>query len=82
MRKIININENWEFIKNTDKLEATENIENISLPHTWNGIDGQDGGNDYFRGKCLYRKNISKKDLPESEKYYLEINGANSSVIC
>ena len=79
MRKIININENWEFIKNTDKLEATENIENISLPHTWNGIDGQDGGNDYFRGKCLYRKNISKKDLPESEKYYLEINGANSS---
>ena len=79
MRKIININENWEFIKNTDNLEATENIENISLPHTWNGIDGQDGGNDYFRGKCLYRKNISKKDLPESEKYYLEINGANSS---
>ena len=79
MRKINNINENWEFIKNTENLEATENIENISLPHTWNGIDGQDGGNDYFRGKCLYRKNISKKDLPESEKYYLEINGANSS---
>ena len=79
MRNIININENWEFIKNTENLEATENIENISLPHTWNGIDGQDGGNDYFRGKCLYRKNISKKDLPESEKYYLEINGANSS---
>ena len=74
MRTVLNINDSWEFIKNCDNLECTENIEKISLPHTWNGIDGQDGGNDYFRGKCLYRKEISKESLPKSEKYYLEIN--------
>lgn len=22
----------------------------VNLPHTWNAIDGQDGGNDYYRG--------------------------------
>ena len=25
----------------------------VDLPHTWNAIDGQDGGNDYFRGSCV-----------------------------
>ena len=22
----------------------------VCLPHTWNALDGQDGGNDYWRG--------------------------------
>ena len=22
----------------------------VALPHTWNNLDGQDGGNDYWRG--------------------------------
>ena len=24
----------------------------VDLPHTWNGKDGQDGGNDYMRDQC------------------------------
>ena len=28
--------------------------ETVPLPHTWNAMDGQDGGNDYFRGECAY----------------------------
>ena len=27
----------------------------MDLPHTWNNIDGQDGGNDYWRGICIYK---------------------------
>ena len=42
-------------------------------------LDGQDGGNDYFRGKCCYARRIVKDELPEAEKYVLEICGANSS---
>ena len=27
-----------------------EALTQVALPHTWNNLDGQDGGNDYFRG--------------------------------
>ena len=77
MRKILNVNSNWEFIKNCENPESEKEI--INIPHTWNAIDGQDGGNDYYRGKCLYKKLINKLELPNAGKYYLEINGANSS---
>ena len=26
----------------------------VDLPHTWNALDGQDGGDDYYRGTCTY----------------------------
>jgi len=51
----------------------------VNLPHSWNGIDGQDGGNDYHRGTCYYAKTLDKMDLPAADRYYLEIRGANSS---
>ena len=79
MRKIINVNEGWNFNKNSTDVNAKENGEVINLPHTWNATDGQDGGNDYFRGSCVYSKTFNKADLPEGELVYLEITGANSS---
>lgn len=42
-------------------------------------LDGQDGGNDYFRGTCRYAKSFSRASLPAAARYFLEINGANSS---
>ena len=78
MRQILNLNENWLFAKDTADVSVREG-DIINLPHTWNATDGQDGGNDYFRGACLYVKTIKKADLPESDRYYLEICGANSS---
>ncbi len=78
MRKITNLNENWRFVKGTADINA-EGGEIISLPHTWNATDGQDGGNDYFRGSCLYVKTLKKENLPKASRHYLEIRGANSS---
>jgi len=51
----------------------------VNLPHSWNAIDGQDGGNDYFRGTSHYAKTFAKSELPEAAQYYLELRGANSS---
>ena len=79
MRKIIQFNDNWHFWKNESDVNVKDGGENISLPHTWNATDGQDGGNDYFRGTCLYKKVFRSDELPKADKYYLEINGANSS---
>ncbi len=81
MRNILNLNANWQFAKNVPNFpaEKPEVFEAVNLPHTWNATDGQDGGNDYFRGSCLYQKKLIKAELPENEKYFLEICGANSS---
>ncbi len=78
MRNIVNLNSDWLFVKNTTDISLCEG-EKISLPHTWNAEDGFDGGNDYFRGSCLYKKTLEKSSLPEADLYYLEFRGANSS---
>ena len=78
MRQILNINDNWLFVKNTADI-SIRNGETVNIPHSWNAVDGQDGGNDYFRGSCLYVKTLKKADLPESDLYYVEFRGTNSS---
>ncbi len=81
MRNIININRKWAFTKMADAIpqELPLNWDFVNLPHSWNAIDGQDGDNDFYRGTCYYAKKINKTDLPETDRYYLEIKGANSS---
>ena len=80
MRTIWNINADWAFVKDMAHVPAgvPEGAEHINLPHSWNALDGQDGGADYFRGSCCYLKQITE-ELPEADRYYLEIRGANSS---
>ena len=78
MRVIQSLNENWLFIKDTADITLREGVL-VNLPHTWNAEDGFDGGNDYFRGSCLYVKTLEKAALPEADLYYLEFRGANSS---
>ena len=67
MRTILNFNDGWVFRKDVSAAPAAlpAEWEAVNLPHTWNAIDGQDGGNDYFRGTCCYAKAISKAELPE-----------------
>ena len=51
----------------------------VNVPHTWNGIDGQDGGNDYHRGTCYYLKMIPEELLKKDKVNYLEFDGVNST---
>ena len=81
MRNIVNINRKWVFSKEATEVPVSIDIKwnFVNLPHTWNGIDGQDGGNDLYRGTAYYAKKLNKLSLPEADRYYLEIQGANSS---
>ena len=59
-----------------------EALQAVALPHTWNNLDGQDGGNDYWRGIGTY-----EIDLPAptpGKKQYIELQGANhvATVYC
>ncbi len=78
MRKITELSSNWFFVKNAKDVSEASTAEGIpvSLPHTWNAIDGQDGGNDYYRGTCWYRTNLERPELKDGEKAYLEFDGA------
>ncbi len=81
MRQIININGKWSFTKQTTEIPASidPKWDFVNIPHCWNAIDGQDGGNDYYRGTAIYAKELSKEALPAADRYYIEIQGANSS---
>lgn len=81
MRKVYNFNTKWAFSK-----EATEVPKSmpkkwywVNLPHTWNNIDGQDGGSDLYRGTAYYANELEKIELPEGSQYFLEFLGVNSS---
>ncbi|MGN0322873.1 MAG: glycoside hydrolase family 2 protein [Oliverpabstia sp.] len=78
MRNISSMNENWKFVKTAaDAVSAAAaEGETISLPHTWNAIDGQDGGNDYHRGTCWYVKEFAKPEKKDSDRVYIEFLGA------
>ena len=53
MSKTILLNHsNWHFTKENTGIPTAIMGEAITLPHTWNAVDGQDGGNDYYRGTC------------------------------
>ena len=81
MRQILNFNTKWAFSKEADSVpeHMSERWYWVNLPHTWNAIDGQDGGNDLYRGTAFYAKELEKSELPEADLYYLELCGANSS---
>jgi len=54
----------------------------VALPHTWNALDGQDGGNDYWRGIGTYT--IDLPDPIQGKRQYIEFQAANhvATVYC
>lgn len=52
MRKIINLNDNWQFIQKDVGLVNVmpTDWQTVNLPHTWNAVDGHDGNGSYDRG--------------------------------
>lgn len=81
MRTIYNFNTKWAFSKEAEEVPSVmpQKWYWVTLPHTWNDIDGQDGGNDLYRGTAYYAKEVEKIELPEGDQYFLEFLGANSS---
>ena len=74
MRTIINLMDHWRFTGPDGKTVP------VQLPHTWNAQDGQDGGNDYWRGSCTYRTSFSCPDFdPASQQVWLQFDGVNAS---
>ena len=81
MRKIIPLNKGWAFTRQADvpPTQMPQTWPLVDLPHTWNALDGQDGGNDYDRGTGYYAKTFPRASLPDACRCYLELQGANAT---
>lgn len=77
MRRIVCWNSDWSFRK-----EGVPDWEAVSLPHTWNALDGQDGGGDYYQGIGWYRKTFTMK--PDGTQVYIRFGAVSkmATVIC
>ena len=74
MREITKIMKGWEFT-GPDGTTTT-----VDLPHTWNARDGQDGGNDYWRGTCIYRTRFAAPQFnTASYQVWIQFDGVNAS---
>ncbi len=79
MRKVIELNEGWRFIREDAGLpvELPRDWERVDLPHTWNAVDGHDGKGDYYRGKCWYAKSFETPRQPlAGGRVYVEVLAA------
>ncbi len=73
MRKIIDFNEGWKFKKAAEATFAP-----VTLPHTWNAKDGQDGGDDYYRDECQYIKRFKLEEFdPETQDAFMDFGAIN-----
>ena len=73
MRTAQLLNKDWRFIYHNGT------VQNVDIPHTWNASDGQDGGNDYYRGTCVYEKSFPAPTYGADERVYLQFDGVNAS---
>ena len=74
MRQETLLNQNWIFT------HGDGSVQKVNIPHTWNALDGQDGGDDYWRGTCTYEKQFPCPVFDRGEQQvYLEFAGVNAS---
>ena len=82
-RLIQNLNAGWKFsidaVEGAQTQPATQPARHpISLPHTWNNLDGQDGGDNYHRGLGTYRRSLIIPEDARGKRLFLRFGAANT----
>jgi beta-galactosidase len=77
----INLDVGWKFLR--QEAAGASNVvfddsgwTDVSLPHTWNNLDGQDGGNNYYRGIGWYRTHCPVAGVLTNREFFLKFDGA------
>jgi beta-galactosidase len=71
----------WRFIRQDVADAQNSNFDDsawsvINLPHTWNNLDGQDGGKNYYRGIGWYRVHCAVDGSYTNRHFFLKFDGA------
>jgi beta-galactosidase len=81
-RLVVDLNPDWKFIRQDEpgaeqKAFDDSGWQSIDLPHTWNNFDGQDGGNNYYRGIGWYRLHLKADPSWAGKELYLKFDAAS-----
>jgi len=80
-RLLVNLSPGWKYL-GADDAHAMEPAcddsawQPVDLPHTWNGLDGEDGGANYRRGPGWYRRHVIPDARLAGKQLYLQFDGA------
>ncbi len=82
-RETIDFNGSWKFVKggaiDCNKVQYDDSAwATLDLPHTWNNLDGQDGGSNYYRGTGWYRKHFLIGSEYKNKQLYIQFEGVNT----
>jgi beta-galactosidase len=77
----VNLDSGWRFIRQDVAGAQTDGFDDstwslAALPHTWNNLDGQDGGNNYYRGIGWYRAHYLMDGSLTNRHFFLKFDGA------
>jgi beta-galactosidase len=81
-RSLVNLNQGWRFLAGDEPRAKEPTFDDgswqpVDLPHTWNGLDGEDGGDDYRRGAGWYRRHVFVDASLAGRQLYLQFDGAS-----
>jgi beta-galactosidase len=81
-RQLASLNPGWKFLAADDAHAQEPGFDDgawlpVDLPHTWNGLDGEDGGDNYRRGAGWYRRHLSVDASLAGRRLYLQFDGAS-----
>jgi beta-galactosidase len=81
-RQVVNLNNGWRF--NLGDVAGAEEVgfpdgswPVVNVPHTWNNLDGQDGGNNYRRTISWYRLHFTPPASLAGKRLFLKFDGAS-----
>jgi beta-galactosidase len=81
-RQLVSLDTGWRFLASEEPRAPEPGFDDsswqrVDLPHTWNALDGQDGGNDYRRGPGWYRRHLALDASLKGRRLYLQFDGAS-----
>ena len=81
-RSFTDLSEGWKFALKSSG-SGFERIgfddagwDTVRIPHTWNALDGQDGGGNYVRGDGWYRLRFPSSPAWQGRRVFFECDGA------
>lgn len=82
LRQRVSLNADWRFNRgDVAGAQAPEFDDSrwgsVTVPPTWNGLDGQDGGSNYYRGTGWYRRHYTPPATFAGKKLWLQFAGAS-----
>ena len=81
-RSDLEVSKGWKFLRQDVEGPQSPTFDDtqwdaITIPHTWNAKDGQDGGGNYYRGPAWYRTRLNLTPDP-AKSYFLQFDAAST----